>query len=180
MSTAAYISAFAAAVALGAALLSWRAARGTDTRNAFDLARSLYNELTSDKATASRSALEFYRRAESRSGQQTAEILDHYFALLWRFEHVLAGRESLEGQRRLNGTRPKIDYLDRMIKWHVEEWAARWQGLRDQIKEHIPNLDDHHSLEKFCELADRFPEAAEHVRALQAVIEAERAAYAGT
>ncbi|NEA56578.1 hypothetical protein G3I60_21175 [Streptomyces sp. SID13666] len=128
----------------------------------------MYNELTSEKAAASRSALEFYRRSATRSEEQTKEILDHYFALLWRFEHVLAGRESLDAQRRLNGTKPAIDYLDRMIAWHVEEWAARRQGLRDQIKEHIPELDDLHSLTTFCVLADRFPQAKTPVRDLRA------------
>ncbi|NBE54889.1 hypothetical protein [Streptomyces boluensis] len=60
--------------------------------------------------------------------------MDHYFALLWQFERVYAGRESLRGQRHLNGTGPAVDYLDRMIEWHVSEWAARWLDIRQHIR----------------------------------------------
>lgn len=56
---------------------------------------------------------------------------------------------------------PAVAFLDDLIKWHVDEWAWRWSGIRAKIKPHLaelsphdPVLDDHHSLEAFCKLAD--------------------------
>ncbi|MFI6167877.1 hypothetical protein ACIBCN_13940 [Nocardia sp. NPDC051052] len=64
----------------------------------------------------------------------------------------------------MNGTGPAVRHLDDAIRWHVQEWAKRWPGLRQQIKEHVRDLDDHHSLTSFVELAAAvlhdFPEVA--------------------
>ncbi|GAA4072432.1 hypothetical protein [Streptomyces shaanxiensis] len=92
-----------AAIALGAAFVALHAARGNSVRAAYELARSLYTELTSKDTAALRSTLTFCRLAESRTADDTRRVLDDYFALLWQFERIRAGRESLVGQRRLNG-----------------------------------------------------------------------------
>lgn len=84
-----------AAIALGAAFVALHAARGNSVRAAYELARSLYTELTSKDTAALRSTLTFYRLAESRTADDTRRVLDDYFALLWQFERIRAGRESL-------------------------------------------------------------------------------------
>ncbi|MFI7342960.1 hypothetical protein ACIBUY_34065 [Streptomyces sp. NPDC050085] len=163
-----------AAVALIAAGVAYYNARATSARSAFELARTLYSDLTSQDVAASRSILEFYRRAPSRTGGQTKEAIDHYFVLLWQFEKVYAGRESLVGQRTINGTGGAIAFLDRMIKWHVEEWSARWLDIRAKLEAHIDEVDDCHTLEAFCDLADSMRVGQEHVPAIREVIQAAR------
>lgn len=119
----------------------------------FELARSLYGSLTSPQMCDARDVLEEYRRAPQRTRSTTKDILPTYFAMLWCFEGVLIGRESLLGQKRMNGTEPAVRYLDNAIRWHVQEWAKRWPELRQQIKDHVRDLDDHHSLTSFIGLA---------------------------
>ncbi|MFJ7949533.1 hypothetical protein ACIQ6K_38995 [Streptomyces sp. NPDC096354] len=159
-----------AAAALAAVATAFYTARGSSVRAAFDLARNLYNDLTSKDTAASRSALEFFRRAESRTEQQAREVMDHYFALLWQFEKVYAGRTSLVGQRRLNGSGPAVAYLDSMIRWHVTEWAARWLDLHTKIEEQVGKIDDPHSLKTFCDLAEQIEPENEHVLLLRSLI----------
>lgn len=163
-----------AAIALGAALVALHAARGNSVRAAYELAHSLYTELTSKDTAALRSTLTFYRLAETRTADDTRRILDDYFALLWQFERIRAGRESLVGQRRLNGTGPAVDYLDNMIRWHVNEWASQWIDIRTKIKEHVSNLEDHHSLKEFCKLAEEIKPAGPHAPAICAALAGER------
>ncbi|MEU6965008.1 hypothetical protein [Streptomyces chrestomyceticus] len=171
-----WVAGFSAAVALGAAAMSVWATRGVSSKESFALARSLYCDLTSENTSAARSALEFYWRGERRSVEQTRRVLDDYFALLWCFERIRAGRESLVRQRRLNGTGPALRYLDDMIRWHVEEWARRWARIRHLIQQHIGVLDDHHSIRSFCHLAQGVvaePDACQAVPDLLNDIEAE-------
>lgn len=149
------IAAISAAIALGAAVLTLWTARGASRKDGYELARRLYRELTSPETAAHRSALEFYRRAPRRSRSETKAVMDHYFALLWAFEHVRAGRQSLDQQRRINGTAPVVAYLDSVVSWHVQEWSARWSPVRQLIQEHVPQLDDRHSIGTFCDLADQ-------------------------
>ncbi|MGX1776728.1 hypothetical protein ACWIGW_31760 [Nocardia brasiliensis] len=129
-----YIGVMSAVISLGGAALTWRNARGARMHTGFELARSLYGSLTSPQMCDARDALEGYRRAPQRTRSATKDILPTYFALLWCFEGVLVGRESLIGQKRMNGTEPAVRYLDNAIRWHVQEWAKRWPELRQQIK----------------------------------------------
>lgn len=163
-----------AAIALGAAVIALHAARGNNVRAAYELARSLYTELTSKEAAALRSSLTFYRLAETRTADDTKRILDDYFALLWQFERIRAGRESLVGQRRLNGTGPAVDYLDNVISWHVNEWASNWIDIRTKIKEHVRNLEDHQTLEGFCKLAEEINPASCHAPSIRTALAGER------
>ncbi|MBF6543348.1 hypothetical protein [Nocardia brasiliensis] len=121
-----YIGVMSAAISLGGAALTWRNARGARMHTGFELARSLYGSLTSPQMCNARDVL--------------------------GFEGVLIGRESLLGQKRMNGTEPAVRYLDNAIRWHVQEWAKRWPELRQQIKDHVRDLDDHHSLTSFIGL----------------------------
>lgn len=58
-----------------------------------------------------------------------------------------------------------------MIGYHVSEWGSRWVQLHNLIDDQLgPNdeLDDRHTLQSFCKLADHFPQAAsaaQHIRA---------------
>ncbi|MEV5124736.1 hypothetical protein AB0K49_18400 [Streptomyces decoyicus] len=168
------IAGISATVAFGAAALALWTARGTSRKDGYELARILYRELTSPETAAHRSALEFYRRAAHRTQRETEAVLDHYFALLWAFEHVRAGRQSLDQQRRINGTGPVVGYLDSAISWHVQEWSTRWSHLRQLIQEHVPRLDDRHSISTFCELADEVLGATDTIDALRAEANADR------
>lgn len=109
---------------------AWPLTRRAGTAPAsFDLALALYSDLTSQDVARSRSVLEFYRRGSAPPEQAHGDVLDHYFALLWQFEKIYAGREALDRQRLLNGSSPAVRYLDEMIAWHVTERAARWLDL---------------------------------------------------
>lgn len=173
MSLSTIIALMSAAAALGAAALAAYTARGNSTRASFDLALALYSDLTSLDVARSRSALEFYRRGSAPAEQAHGDVLDHYFALLWQFEKIYAGREALDRQRLLNGSSPAVRYLDEMIAWHVTEWAARWLELHNLLQTHLPagdTLDDCHSLQTFCRLADHFRSAAGAVQGIRAAI----------
>ncbi|KIZ18136.1 hypothetical protein [Streptomyces natalensis] len=161
METPIIVAVISAIVALTAAAVSLLSARGNSSREAFELARRLYADLTSKETSAHRSALEFYRRKDPVTPAETKQAMNDYFALLWQFEQILAGRESLKGQERLNGTQKAVKFLDHMIKWHVEVWAKRWDEVREKIQKDLPQintkdpiLDDHHSVGTFCDLAD--------------------------
>ncbi|MER5959441.1 hypothetical protein [Streptomyces sp. NPDC001893] len=171
--TPAITTLISACIAAIAAFIALYAARGNATRAGFDLARALYNDLTTDATAESRSALEFYRRGDAPAGQPLPEIMNHYFALLWQFEKVYAGRESLARQQRLNGTRPAVHFLDDMIGYHVSEWASRWPELHSLIDNQLGpdnHLDDRHTLQSFCKLADHFPAASDAARAIRAAV----------
>ncbi|MCX5063717.1 hypothetical protein OG895_43270 [Streptomyces sp. NBC_00201] len=162
-----------ACIAAIAAFIALYAARGNAARAGFDLARTLYNDLTTEATAQSRSALEFYRRGNAPADQALPEVMNHYFSLLWQFEKVYAGRESLARQRRLNGTQPAVRFLDDMIGYHVSEWGARWLQLHNLIDIQLgpdDQLDDRHTLQSFCKLADQFPAAREAAQAIRAAV----------
>ncbi|WP_353945778.1 hypothetical protein ABII15_32110 [Streptomyces sp. HUAS MG91] len=171
--TPAITTLISACIAGVAAFIALHAARGNAARAGFDLARALYNDLTTDATAESRSNLEFYRRGNAPADQPLAEIMNHYFALLWQFEKVYAGRESLARQQRLNGTGPAVRFLDDMIGYHVSEWGSRWLQLHNLIDNQLgphDNLDDRHTLQSFCKLADHFPQAREATQAIRAAV----------
>ncbi|MEU9617383.1 hypothetical protein AB0D56_38655 [Streptomyces sp. NPDC048209] len=167
MSGATYINALSAAVSVGGAALTWRNARGAKLHTGFELARTLYETLVSPQMSGARDALEFYRRAQDRDLARTEAVLASYFAVLWCFEGILIGRRSLVGQRRLNGTGAAVAYLDEAIGWHLRLWAERWPEVRGQVKEHIIDLEDQHSLGSFVELAGVVLGETPEVRALR-------------
>ncbi|MFE9572853.1 hypothetical protein ACFYMW_30670 [Streptomyces sp. NPDC006692] len=154
MTTSAMTALISASIAVVGACIALYAARGNSARAGFDLARALYDSLTSEDTARSRSNLEFYRRSgDCGDGGKAKEAMDHYFRLLWRFEQVHAGRQSLMRQRRINGTGPAVRFLDDMIGWHVREWANRWLDIRSQIEAaRGERVDDEHSLDTFCQL----------------------------
>ncbi|MGE7437562.1 hypothetical protein [Kitasatospora sp. NPDC001175] len=161
-----------AAVSLGGAALTWRNTRGVKLHTGFELARSLYSTLVSPQISDARDALEFYRRAEERDLARTEVVLPNYFAILWCFEAILIGRRSLIGQRRLNGTGPAVEYLDEAIGWHLKLWVERWPEVRGQVKEHIADLEDQHSLRSLVELASAVLGETREVRALRGELSA--------
>ncbi|MFD4475869.1 hypothetical protein ACFWPU_07110 [Streptomyces sp. NPDC058471] len=173
MSVSTIIALISAATALGAATLAAYTARGNSTRASFDLALALYSDLTSKETARSRSILESYRRGNAPTEQAHSDVMDHYFALLWQFEKIYAGREALQRQKLLNGSAPAVQYLDDMIDWHVAEWAARWLDIHTLLQAQLPpddTLDDRHTLQTFCKLADHFRSAAGPVRDLRQAI----------
>ncbi|MET7367649.1 hypothetical protein ABZS61_17685 [Streptomyces sp. NPDC005566] len=164
-----------AGVALLAATVAAYAARGNSTRAGFDLARTLYNDLTSGDTAASRGSLEFYRRG--RSNEDPDEVMDHYFKLLWQFEQINAGRQSLKRQRLLNGTGPAARFLDEMIDWHVREWGNRWIDIRSQLESaRDEEIHDEHSLDTFCQLLASVAPGHWQLSRLKEVVAQQRAA----
>ncbi|MFD7337375.1 hypothetical protein ACFV98_15380 [Streptomyces violascens] len=53
-------------------------------------------------------------------------------------------------QRRINGTRPAVRYLDAITSWHISEWAHHWLEIRTRLEaDRGESIDDEHSLDTF-------------------------------
>lgn len=130
--------------------------RAGNMQTGFELARALYERLTSPDVTMARKHLEQYRLGPHPTQSETRAVVEHYYILLWAFEQVFVGRESLVRRRRANGTNTALTYLDDSIRWHVAHWATVWPELRQRIVETAGlAFDDYDTVQGLCNLADR-------------------------
>lgn len=164
-----------ASIAVISACIAAYTTRGNSARAGFELARSLVSNLTSADTAKSRGILERYRRGTGPTNETPDMVLDHYFNLLWQFEQIHAGRQSLNQQRRINGTRPAVRYLDAMTSWHISEWAHRWLEIRTQLDaDRGESIDDEHSLDTFNQLLASIHPKHWRLPSLEAVVNAQR------
>ncbi|WP_328868678.1 hypothetical protein OHT76_00340 [Streptomyces sp. NBC_00287] len=156
MSAEVAFAAFTAVVAIASVAVAWMTVRAGNMQTGFELARALYERLTSADVTMARKHLETYRLGPHPTQEATRAVVEHYYILLWAFEQVFVGRESLLRRRRANGTKPALTYLDDSIRWHVAHWVTVWPELRLRIVENFGlAFDDYDSVQGLCNLADR-------------------------
>lgn len=143
-----------AAIAAGiSAFWAWWVYRGQSRSADFELARSLHQDLTSGEVARARDTLTRYRL----TGQcaSTAETVHAYFTLLWCFERVLRGRESISRRSRSTSTHPALDYLDECTDWHLKQWEHDFPEIRQRLKAELGTrtLDNEDTLASFKTLA---------------------------
>ncbi|MFE6162723.1 hypothetical protein ACFQ7F_27835 [Streptomyces sp. NPDC056486] len=168
------ISTTALLVAVISACIAAYTTRGNSARAGFELARTLFTNLTTGDAATARSSLERYKRGTGSDDPD--KVLDHYFTLLWQLEQIHAGRQSLIRQQRLNGTRAVVRYLDEMVNWHVIEWANRWLEIRTKLEaDRHEQIDDEHALHVFCQLLESIDAGHWRLHDLKAVVAEQKA-----
>jgi hypothetical protein len=125
------ISGLALAVAIASLLLAWAAFKLQRRRTNMELARSLHHDLTSGEVAKARETLGSITRDQSVAPREDLErrrawfvgARTDYFTLLWCFERIWAGRETIiDDDRRGVRSRP-CRYLDQLVGWHVRNWA---------------------------------------------------------
>lgn len=122
-----------AAIAAGiSAIWAWWVYRGQSRAADFELARSLHQDLTTGEVARARDALTRYRL----TGQcaSTDEVVHAYFTLLWCFERILRGRESISRRTPRIGAQPALDYLDACMDWHLRQWEHDFPEVQRRIK----------------------------------------------
>jgi hypothetical protein len=132
------ISLCAFAVALTAYLRQRR-------REDFALARELHNDLVAGKVAQARDLLgTLLHDPEGIDDGDLPRLRDAYFTVLWCFERIYAGRSVIaDGWYWRN--RP-LDFLDRLIGWHVAYWATNADVAKLLLQERLGNeVQDEHS-----------------------------------
>ena len=119
----------------------------------FELARQLHLDLTTGDVAKARERLAALRDLGSHAVDiNSTEALASYFTLLWAFERVLYGRQSLlrrrtYAHRRLLPAPEAVQYLDNAIRWHVTEWSLALPEARKLVSELINrDIDDKDSI----------------------------------
>jgi hypothetical protein len=122
-------------VAVGAVGYTMVQTRFQYRREDFELARALHADLTTGAVADARNTLAIV--SESKRGYvrkiDINRITDAYFTLLWCFERVYSGRQSMANRRaRGRGTPDAVAFLDELVAWHVARW---WEALADAQRE---------------------------------------------
>ncbi|MEY9929003.1 hypothetical protein ABH926_003643 [Catenulispora sp. GP43] len=126
------ISVVSAVAAVGAVIYAARQARVQHRREDFELARSLHADLTSGLVAEARnilSAVPEKRRGFDRQ-LDIVQIANAYFTLLWCFERVYSGRQSIARRDR---TPDAVVFLDSLVTWHVARWWGAFADVRREI-----------------------------------------------
>lgn len=141
----------ASGAAVASAVGAWLVYRGQTRQAHFELARSLHLDLTTGSVAEARNQLTVFRLG---SGPYDATVLSAYFTLLWCFERVLRGRQSMTRSRVPTLRRsPAVRFLDEALAWHVEGWEQSLPAIRTLLRAYVPNLDDAESYRSFEDLA---------------------------
>jgi hypothetical protein len=70
-----------------------------------------------------------------------------YFTLLWSVERVQAGRRTID--RGWFRRRP-LEFLDQLVRWHVEYWAAYQQEVKQALEAGLGSkIDDSQARDAF-------------------------------
>ncbi|TQE38501.1 hypothetical protein Sipo8835_05205 [Streptomyces ipomoeae] len=130
------IAAFAALVVTS---LVWRRSR---LAARLEVVRGLHAELISDSAAKDRhtlGSLHWQNREINPDGTERGEVMCAYFAMLWRFERLHAGRKVL--LKEVNGRRDvALKMLDEQVYTHVAEYVCTFPVIKDKLTE--SNRDD--------------------------------------
>jgi hypothetical protein len=158
---ASFIAALSLAVSVGSLLVALAAFRVQRRRTNMELARSLHFDLTSGEVASARETLGtiVYDREVMASGDKAsrkarfAEARTDYFTLLWCFERIWAGRETMTADDRAGTGGVACRYLDRIIGWHVRNWAKDLPVIRQVLElETGGQLEDEESCVAFGDL----------------------------
>jgi hypothetical protein len=138
-------------LAAGALAVSISAFRGQRRREDFELARSLHEDLTSGEVALARDRLGTLVRSEgSLDPEEKRQAMTAYFTLLWCFERIDIGRQTLATRP---SKRPR-QFLINSIRWHVEEWAEMLPEVRRRLADSPDELDDQDSRKALDRLAE--------------------------
>jgi hypothetical protein len=136
-------------LAAGALAVSIAAFRGQRRREDFELARSLHEDLTSGEVAQARNRLGTLVRSEGSLGpDQRRQAMTAYFTLLWCFERIDIGRQTLAARP----SQRALHFLINSIRWHVEEWAEMLPEVRRRLADGSKEPDDGDSMNAFVKL----------------------------
>ncbi|MCI3269939.1 hypothetical protein [Streptomyces cylindrosporus] len=121
-----------AALALVAVAIAVRLHRSEQRQTRLETARSLVHELTAGEAAFVRNyvarlhygALNSGRSPDLSDPLQADVYFAAYYAMLWSFERVEAGRTSLIAGTRAGDRDAVVRFLDERLAWHVAEFAC--------------------------------------------------------
>ncbi|MEU0075619.1 hypothetical protein ABZ027_39755 [Streptomyces sp. NPDC006332] len=132
-------SCIAAFAALVVTIRVWRTSRLTAR---LEVVRGLHAELVSDSAAQDRhtlGSLHWQNREINPDGAERGEVMCAYFAMLWRFERLHAGRKVLLEEA--NGRRDvALKMLDEQVYTHVAEYVCTFRVIKEKLTE--SNRDD--------------------------------------
>lgn len=145
-------TAIATVAAVASAIGAWWVYRSQSRAGDFELARSLHQDLTSGEVARARDTLTRYRRG----GEYSSDVVHAYFTLIWCFERIWRGRESIVRRAQNSASHPAVDFLDDCIDWHVLEWHRDFPEIRMKIRAEpsVSDLDDQDSVGPFAALAE--------------------------
>lgn len=128
------VSAVSATVAIGAVVYAAHQTRVQHRREDFELARSLHADLTSGSVAEARNTLSVVPENQRGFERQWEidQIANAYFTLLWCFERIYCGRQSIAGRGR---TPDAVVFLDSLVTWHVARWWGAFADVRREIGE---------------------------------------------
>lgn len=157
-----YGSALGAIVALGAAAFAAYQARIQHRREDFELARALHADLTTGSVAEARDLLGTVTfTGAAPPGHDADAVRRAYFTLLWSFERIDGGRTSMtKRHHRSESKRDAVDFLDKLIDWHVRFWNSDsgFKRVRDWLADELGGpVDDKESFAAFERLARHFP-----------------------
>ncbi len=132
-------SCIVAFAALLTTVFVWRRSRLTAR---LEIVRGLHAHLISDAAAKDRhtlGSLHWQNRGINPDGPERGEVMHAYFAMLWRFEQLHAGRNVL--LKEVHGKRDvALRMLDEQVYTHVAEYACTFPVIKEKLTE--PNRDD--------------------------------------
>lgn len=132
-------SCIAAFAALVVTLYVWCKSRQTAR---LEVVRGLHAALVSESASKDRhtlGSLHWQNRGINPEGMERGEVMSAYFAMLWRFERLHAGREVL--LKEVNGRRDlALRMLDEKVYTHVAEYVCTFPVIKDKLTQ--SNTDD--------------------------------------
>ena len=135
-------------VALGALIISILA-YGAQRRQAdFALALRLHTDLATGEVARARDVLGTVVHSGMRTDKvDLVEERAAYFTLLWSVERVQAGRRTIDqGWFR----RRPLEFLDQLVRWHVEYWAAHQQEVKQALEAGLGSkIDDSQARDAF-------------------------------
>ncbi|MER5502823.1 hypothetical protein ABT096_37360 [Streptomyces sp. NPDC002561] len=132
-------SCIAAFLALATTFFVWRRSRTTAR---LQIVRDLHAELITASAAQDRhtlGCLHWQNRAVNPDEAERSKVMHAYFAMLWRFEQLHAGRNVL--LKEVGGKRDvALKMLDEQVYTHVAEYVCTFQVIRKKLTE--SNRDD--------------------------------------
>lgn len=151
------------AVSVTSLLVAVSAFRVQRRRANMELARALHVDLTTREVAKARDTLGtmVYDRAVMASGDMASRkarfigARTDYFTLLWCFERIWAGRETITADERAGANGAACRYLDQAIRWHVLSWARDLPLVGHVLELELgSSLADEESWEAFGKLCD--------------------------
>jgi hypothetical protein len=176
------IAALSLAVSASSLLVALAAFRVQRRRTNMELARSLHSDLTSGEVARARDTLGtiVYDREVMAPGDiaprkaRFVEVRTDYFTLLWCFERIWAGRETITADDRAGASGVACRYLDQIIRWHVLSWAKDLPLVRHVLKLELSSaLEDEESWAAFGNLCNALL-TAEQRSEIQSALKSQR------